>query len=270
MHSLRHIVVGFDGREDGYRATRWAGAVARALPGTALHLTHALALPAVMAHAPHLSAEQLLSSAESEIRGRLEASRLELAGIGVEAEVHIRRWLPADTLIERAAALGALLIVVGQHSGRAHRMLIGSTSSQVSRAAAAPVVVVRGAMCPSPPRRIVLGADGSAGSRSALATARLLFPEAHLLVASVRDRSSGLGAAELAELVQAEGIDPETVELHSAEGDAAEVLLALAVTAEADLLCAGRRGRGPLQNLLLGSVSEKLLQLAPCPLLLSH
>jgi nucleotide-binding universal stress UspA family protein len=270
VHSFRQFVIGFDGREDGYRATRWASAVAQSLPGTVLHLTHALALPAVPLYSQQLSAEELLANAEGEIRNGMESTRRELAASGVAAEIHIRRWLPADTLIEQAQALDAALIVVGQHGGRAHRILIGSTSSQVSRAATVPVVVARGAVRPSPPRRIVVGADGSPGSRSALATVRVLFPRARLVLLSVRERAGGLGAGELADLVQAEGIDPQTVELHSAEGDAAAALLALAASAGADLLCAGRRGRGPLQELLLGSVSEKLLQLAPCPLLLSH
>ena len=74
----------------------------------------------------------------------------------------------------------------------------------------------------------------------------------------------------LAALASSAGIDPGRTELHSLEGDAAATLLALAASSEADLLCAGRLGASPLRDLLLGSVSEKLLQLSPCPLLLAH
>ncbi|MEO8198501.1 MAG: universal stress protein [Thermoanaerobaculia bacterium] len=270
MDSLRHIVIGFDGREDGHRALAWAGAFARETPGTVLHLTHALALPAVPMHSLDLSAEEIFSAAERDIRGQLEAARGELAAAGIASEIHIRRWLPADTLIEQADELGAVLIVVGQHGGRARRVLIGSTSGQVSREARVPVVVARGALRPSPPRRILVGADGSAGSRAALTAARNLFPDAQLLMASFRDRAGGLQTGELAAFVRDAGLDLSRVELHSSEGDAAAALLALAANREVDLLCAGRRGGGPLLDLLLGSVSEKLLQLAPCPLLLSH
>lgn len=35
-----------------------------------------------------------------------------------------------------------------------------------------------------------------------------------------------------------------------------------------DLLVAGRRGRGQLTGLLLGSVSQKLTTLAPCPVMI--
>ncbi len=270
MDSLRHIVIGFDGREDGHRALRWARAYALAAPGTVLDLTHALALPAVPMHSLDLSAEEIFAAAERAIRSQLDTVRTELVAAGLTVAVHVRRWLPADTLIEQAAALGAALIVVGQHGGRARRVLIGSTSGRVSREAHVPVVVARGAVRPSPPRRILVGADGSAGSRAALAAARNLFPDARLLLASFRDRAGGLETNELAAFARAAGLAPSQVELHSTEGDAAAALLDLAASSEADLLCAGRRGGGPLLDLLLGSVSEKLLQLAPCPLLLSH
>ena len=38
----------------------------------------------------------------------------------------------------------------------------------------------------------------------------------------------------------------------------------------ADLITAGRRGQSAWEDLLTGSVSDKLLQLAPCPVLLAH
>lgn len=270
MTSLRHIVVGFDGREDGHRALRWARAIALASPATVLHLTHALALPAIPMHSLDLTVEELFAAAERDIRRELDAAVAELAAAGVAAELHVRRWLPADTLIEQAEALGAAFIVVGRHGGRAHRMLIGSTSGRVSREARVPVVVTRGAVKTSPPRRILVGMDGSPGSQSALSAACSLFPDARWLVASARDGSGGLDTNELAACARAAGLAPTQVEVQSTEGDAAAVLLALAASADIDLLCVGRRGGGPLLDLLLGSVSEKLLQLAPCPLLLSH
>jgi nucleotide-binding universal stress UspA family protein len=263
-------VIGFDGREDGHRATRWARGLALDSPGTVLHLTHALALPAVPMHSLDLSAEEIFAAAERQIREQLEAARAELAAAGVAAEVHVRRWLPADTLLEQANELGAALLVVGQHGGRAHRMLIGSTSSRVSREARIPVAVIRGAVRTSPPMKILVSVDGSAGSRSALAAARSLFPAASLLLASVRDRAGGLDGVELAAFARTAGVEPSELEMNTSEGDAAAALLELAASSGSDLMCAGRRGSGPLRDLLLGSVAEKLLQLSPCPLLLSH
>ena len=263
-------MVGYDGREDGRRALRWARAVALGSPGVVLHLTHALALPAVPIQALHLSAEEILAAAEREIRQELESVRSELLAAGLAVEVHVRRWLPADTLLEQAEVHDGALLVVGQHGGRARRMLIGSTSGAVSREARVPVVVTRGALRPTPPGKILVGADGSSGSRAALAAARSLCPDARILLASIRDRASGLESSSLADFARSAGLDPAKVELHATDGDAAAALLTLAEKSEIDLLCAGRHGSGQLLDLLLGSVSEKLLQLAPCPLLLAH
>lgn len=270
MTTRRQIVIGFDGRPDGDRAVAWARNWALRTPGAVLHLTHALALPALPVHSLELSAAELFAAAEQEIHDRLAAVTAELTGAGLTVESHVRRWLPADTLLEQAEAVGASLIVLGQHGGRARRMLVGSTSGAVSREATVPVVVARGRVRPSPPGRVLVGLDGSAGSRAALAAARELFPDARFLVASVRDRGDGLSESELAAAAHEAGVEPAEVELHPFEGDAAAALIDLAIEAEVDLIAAGRRGNGPLRDLLLGSVSEKLLQLAPCPLLLAH
>jgi nucleotide-binding universal stress UspA family protein len=48
-------------------------------------------------------------------------------------------------------------------------------------------------------------------------------------------------------------------------GDPARALLEQA--AAADLLAVGSRGLGAVRRVLLGSVSEKVLQHAPCPVL---
>jgi nucleotide-binding universal stress UspA family protein len=56
------------------------------------------------------------------------------------------------------------------------------------------------------------------------------------------------------------------VRTHTPVGDPARALLELAATA--DLLVVGSRGLGAVRRVLLGSVSEKVLQHAPCPVLI--
>jgi nucleotide-binding universal stress UspA family protein len=50
-------------------------------------------------------------------------------------------------------------------------------------------------------------------------------------------------------------------------GDPAGVIVSMTRTRNADLVVVGRRGRGTLAGLLLGSVSNKIMQLADVPCL---
>lgn len=55
-----------------------------------------------------------------------------------------------------------------------------------------------------------------------------------------------------------------TVRSHGMVGDAADNILAVMDKHRPDMLLVGRRGRGRLEGLLLGSVSQKLSSLARC------
>ena len=59
-----------------------------------------------------------------------------------------------------------------------------------------------------------------------------------------------------------------TVSTRLEEGDAAAAILDVAEQEGADLVVMGSRGLGHLRGMLLGSVSHKVAQLAPCPVLL--
>ncbi len=50
-------------------------------------------------------------------------------------------------------------------------------------------------------------------------------------------------------------------------GDPAQAIIDAARREHADAIVLGRRGRGRLTGLLLGSVSQKLVSLAPCPVI---
>src|SRR5262245_61050050 len=51
------------------------------------------------------------------------------------------------------------------------------------------------------------------------------------------------------------------------EGNAAETIINAARSDRADLIVAGKRGLGRLSSLVLGSVSQRLVELAPCPVI---
>lgn len=118
---------------------------------------------------------------------------------------------------------------------------------------------------------IVVGVDGSAGSKRALEWA---LAEAQLrevgvrLVYGITARPSAYpdeAMEMLADALTDAGGAPEgvAVERTAQFGSAVELLLDQAQ--EADLLVVGTRGRGGFAGLVLGSVSQQVVQHAPCP-----
>jgi len=133
---------------------------------------------------------------------------------------------------------------------------------------------------------ILVATDGSrGGSRAVIAAAQLAKATgAELCILSV---GGGYPTANLKQLIRVEGDIGEALELLSHQvldqarrraaragapkiklrsgwGDAAEVIIATARRENADIIVVGRRGRGRLAGLLLGSVSQKIASLAPC------
>ncbi len=264
------IAVGFDGSDDSRRAARWAAALARSASPASLHLVHALGLPTIPALPIDIRVDELFDRQEREMREQLTTLERELGGAPLEIESFVRRWLPVETLLEHARDHGSELLVVGQHGSRPSRLLLGSVSSAVARSAEVPVVVVRGREAAAPPDAVLLAVDGSGFSRRAAEAVARWAPQARVVAVRIRDGSNGPERDEIARDLAAAGVDPAQVEIRIEDGAAAEILLALAETTTVDLIAAGRRGLSIWRELLLGSVSEKLLQLAPCPVLLAH
>jgi nucleotide-binding universal stress UspA family protein len=67
--------------------------------------------------------------------------------------------------------------------------------------------------------------------------------------------------------LEAEGFKVETEIIHSRNGIAAHAIAQVAEKDGADLIVVGTRGHTPLGGLLVGSVTQRLLQVSPCPVL---
>jgi nucleotide-binding universal stress UspA family protein len=135
-------------------------------------------------------------------------------------------------------------------------------------------------------RRIMVATDGSEGAeravdvaaRIAKATDGDLFilnvsgtlsgEEMEHLTRAERDLGDALETLSNQILVRAtdraHGVGLTRVRTRVAWGDPAEAIIAAAKREQADAVVIGRRGRGRLAGLLLGSVSQKVVSLAPC------
>jgi len=67
--------------------------------------------------------------------------------------------------------------------------------------------------------------------------------------------------------VRARHLGVSRIEFRTSWGDVAQSLLEIAAHGPVDMIVLGRRGRGQLAGLLLGSVSQKVVSLAPCPVI---
>ncbi|WP_166396140.1 universal stress protein [Rubrobacter marinus] len=93
------------------------------------------------------------------------------------------------------------------------------------------------------------------------------LPSAHfesMIRAYYKDMAKELLAKGVARIKDAGGA---VAEAHLQEGRAADAILGLAEKIEADLVVLGSRGHGPVERIVIGSVSEGVVRGAACPVL---
>ena len=136
-------------------------------------------------------------------------------------------------------------------------------------------------------QRILVGYDGSTHSdkavQAALSVARHL--DSKVLLFSVAQPPEPAQRAELEaflddakehfeeafkRIVQAGKAEEVEIETEIAVGHPAEQIIHKAETWKADLVILGRRGRSTFQKWILGSISEKVLRYAHCPVMVVH
>lgn len=134
---------------------------------------------------------------------------------------------------------------------------------------------------------IMVATDGSSGACRAIDVAAELAKAlaSDLLIVTVADSllgeevrqlpHTGATAGDLLEAlagqtlraaeVRARETGLSRIQVRTCWGDVTQSLIDLAAKTPVKMIVVGRRGRGQLAGLLLGSVSHKLVSLAPCP-----
>ncbi|WP_174535373.1 universal stress protein [Micromonospora chalcea] len=186
---------------------------------------------------------------------------------------------PALVLQERSAEAGMLVLGSRGHGGFGG-LLAGSTAVSVTAHAHCPVVVVRDGQ-PATSGPVVVGSDGSETALRALgfAVERAAQRDVPLRVLRAweppgdrwvppdfdpEETAAAERAAAEAELAPWRESFPDVpVEVEAVPGSPSALLVEASRSAQ--LVVVGSRGRGGLRGMLLGSVSQQLIQHSHCP-----
>jgi nucleotide-binding universal stress UspA family protein len=280
------IVLASDGSQDARRAVQWL-ATLPVPAGTQIRVVSVVTLPPSPLDIPTI--REYYRGLRDAARTVAEDAARVLAGRGLMVDARVCEGEPRARILAEAHDWEADLLVVGAKGlGAVKRFLLGSVSTGVVHGAHCGVAVVRGEA--RPPARVLLACDGSADALAAVryVGALPLAPNTSVrLLAVVPPMPAIPIASEIAgtpwppapeviaeatahmerSLVEAEAaLGRSAAERVVTVGDPASAILDAGRTA--DLIVMGARGLGAVGRMMIGSVSERVLQHAECPVLI--
>ncbi|MDZ7343653.1 MAG: universal stress protein [candidate division KSB1 bacterium] len=199
----------------------------------------------------------------------------------------------APAILEYAQEHDIDLIVMGTHGRRGlGHLLLGSVAEETVRLATCPVLTIRERKEPMPIetiRRILVPTDFSEHARQALRTAKEIAVSYHASLQLLHviepvhypafymaEKISYLdivpditakASQALQKLIEQEVGTEVEAERHVMPGRAAYDIVEFAKREASDLIVIATHGLTGLEHLLLGSVAEKVIRRAPCPVL---
>jgi nucleotide-binding universal stress UspA family protein len=280
---------------DGSKDSREALVYMKELPLPASTTVRIVTVVSLPVFAPDVSSvPQLKSSFVDWARTIVEDGRKALGARSVAFETDVAVGDPRTEIVRQSEEWGADLVVLGARGlGKVKRFLQGSVSDAVAHHARCAVLIVKGR------RRkfgsVLVAMDGSEDSFQAVRFVQsLALPrQTRVRLVSVVERMrypttapkalQGQLVAMLKELeAERRGELDKVLERAAAQlddkitrvtrytptGDPADEILATAADFDPDLVVVGARGLGGVARALLGSVSEKVLHHARCPVLI--
>lgn len=288
------VVAGLDGSRADEAVTAWAADEA-VRTGRPLRLVHAIEpgfqltpYEAVLGELPSLS-DQMRTVGHDLVAAAAEGVAARHPDLVVDQVVD---WGPPAASLVDLSADAAWLVLGSPERSRLERVLLGSVTRAAVAHARCPVAVVPSAHEVGPPRRVVVGVDGSPGSaravRLAVATAAAAGGSVTCVIGWTVEVLDGVVVTEpgsphwarveerYSRLVH-EAVDPVAaahpdvpLDVLVRHGGPSRVVVEVAEELDADLVVVGSRGHGGFAGLLLGSVSRKVIEHAGTVVAVAH
>jgi len=294
---FEHIMVSLDGTPLAEQALSPAVSLARA-SGAHLHLATVLA----PAHAGLSELSLELSADREEDYLEQVAARVRDAGVSTVSTAQLKGESVVDALEAHRAEVKAGLTVMCTHGrGAVQRAWLGSVADRLVRASEAPLLLVRAAPIDEATgseirtdvsfKRVLVALDGSHLSRQSLGPATKLAgkEDAVYVLARVMESPVGVGAglipgsegtdarlqkaralAEAKLSLEVQSFAPDGYNVESVAefaSSAAEGILELAKSRDADVIVIATHGRKGVSRMMLGSVADKVVRGADRPVL---
>jgi nucleotide-binding universal stress UspA family protein len=290
---IMNVVVATDGSKYGRWALNWVAKLPFVEPPnvTALHVLDGAKLR--LPFRTKLEIQRVEARSERTLRDATQQlASLKLTGVARKEQGPV-----APAILKRAPKRDGLLVVGSQGLDALDRFMLGSVSTKLIQHATCPVLVVKGEAVPL--RQIILATDGSPASAKALEFVLTRFqPDRsrgkvgrvplHVSVIHVIPRSPlapidigttvpwtkyrGLKVKEVGHRLVEQSAQKLikagfTVEPLCRLGNPAEKIMKAASKQHADLIVMGAKGLADIDRFLLGSVSTRVVQHAPCAVL---
>ena len=207
--------------------------------------------------------------------------------------VVVRNVIVAPAILDYAVDQDIDLIVMGTHGRRSvEHLLLGSIAEDIVRLAPCPVLTLRASKKPQPAptevRSILVPVDFSEHAREALRYARVLaaFFDArldllHVIEEALHPAFYGPGLQSVYDVIpdldekaeerlrtfywEAEGGAVSEVRFKALTGKVARVIAKYAAQEGTDLIVIATHGLTGLEHYFMGSVAERVVRRAPCP-----
>ncbi|MEO8992238.1 MAG: universal stress protein [Nitrosospira sp.] len=292
LYPIKRIVAATDMSPFASRAETRAALLAQELGSESLHLLHVidnLALEALRyLDQPALDTEPRL----------MELSRSELAGIKHKLSEKYQIQMtttalnvgrPHTEIVRYAQNMNAGLVVMAAHgAGFIRNLIIGSTVDKVLRKLTQPLLIVKEEP-QIPYQRILVPVDFSESSRQGIEMAMSIAPHAKITalhafevplesklrfhqvsdeaIRAYRARVKAQKTRKMLQLISGFDAPGDSLSQLIELGSAPTVIREKAEILESDLIVIGRHGQSAWEDMMLGSVTRRVIQEATCDVL---